>query len=201
VLSVGWCYFSGTQAYTGASWFAKAKKLATVSCVVVSSGVRYVWRAEPVPAHLVVTQVYGFLFCPDTSRVLLQEDDGAFNLPGGTPEPADGGLTGTLAREVAEESQVRFDDAVYLGFQEVHRPGLAPYAQVRMAGRIAGFDPRAPDPDGGRVYRRLLCPLRDAPGLLGWGAPVVVQAHAAGQSALARWGLDAGFCPGPAYVD
>lgn len=67
-------------------------------------------------------------------------------------------MPATLAREAMEESQVRIEDAVYLGFQEVRRPGRSPYAQVRMAGRISGFEPRRPDPHGGRMYRRLLCP-------------------------------------------
>ena len=35
-------------------------------------------------------------------------------------------MTATLAREVMEESQVRMDDAVYLGFQEVRRSGRPP---------------------------------------------------------------------------
>jgi 8-oxo-dGTP pyrophosphatase MutT (NUDIX family) len=172
-----------------------------VCWVITDSPVRYLWREGPVPAHLVITQVYGFLFCPATNRALLQDNAGRFNLPGGTPERYDASLVATLAREAAEESQVRIDDAVYLGFQEVHRAGCAPYAQVRMTGRIAGFDPRAPDPDGGRIYGRLLCPLREAPSLLGWGAPVVAQAKAAGQVASTRWGLDVDFCPGHEYVD
>ena len=122
--------------------------------------------------------------------MLIQDDEGTFNLPGGTPEPWDDGLFATLAREAAEESQVRVDAAVYLGFQEVHRLGLAPYAQARMVGRIARFDPRMPDLDGGRIYRRLMCPLLDAPGVLGWGAPAVAQAKAAARVAACRWGLD-----------
>jgi 8-oxo-dGTP diphosphatase len=79
--------------------------------------------------------VYGYLLCPVTGRVLVQDDDGGLNLPGGTPEPEDGGdLVATLVREAFEESQVRVGATAYLGYQEVHRPGRAPYAQVRMAG-------------------------------------------------------------------
>jgi len=110
-------------------------------------------------------------------------------------------LFATLAREAAEESQVRVDAAVYLGFQEVHRPGRAPHAQVRMVGRIAGFDPRMPDPDGGRMYRRLMCPLPDAPGVLGWGEPAVAQAKAAARVAACRWGLDVRARERAGYVD
>jgi 8-oxo-dGTP pyrophosphatase MutT (NUDIX family) len=69
--------------------------------------------------------------------------------PGGTPEAWGGDLTATLVREAFEENQVRVGATVYLGYQEVHRPGRAPYAQVRMAGVIEEFAPRAPDPDGG----------------------------------------------------
>jgi hypothetical protein len=69
--------------------------------------------------------------------------------PGGTPEAWDADLTATLVRESFEENQVRLGATAYLGYQEVHRPGRAPYAQVRMAGVIGEFAPRAPDPDGG----------------------------------------------------
>lgn len=163
--------------------------------------VSYRWYEAPVRADLEVTQVYGYLICPSSGRVLIQDDAGVFNLPGGTPEPWDTGMAATLAREAMEESQVRIDDSVYLGFQEVQRPGRAPYAQVRMAGRISGFEDRRPDPDGGRVYRRLLCPLADAADVLGWGDPAVAQARAAGRVAADRWSITIDTVTCTEYVD
>jgi 8-oxo-dGTP diphosphatase len=151
--------------------------------------VRYFWHEALVSPRLEVTQVYGYLICRETGRVLVQDDDGLFNLPGGKPEPGDEGLSGTLAREAFEESQVVVGSTAYLGYQEVHRHGRAPYAQVRMAGIIERFAARAPDPDGGRVYRRLMTSLEDAPAVLGWGEPAVLQARAAGRVARAEWGL------------
>jgi 8-oxo-dGTP pyrophosphatase MutT (NUDIX family) len=74
---------------------------------------------------------------------------------GGKPEPGDADRVDTLVREAAEENQVTVSDSVYLGYQEVHRPGRPPYAQVRMVALIASFEPRRPDPDGRRIYRRL----------------------------------------------
>src|SRR5215469_8163035 len=54
--------------------------------------VEFVWHDGPVPPGLLVTQVYGWLLCPVSGRVLIQEqDDGTFSLPGGTPEPFDAG--------------------------------------------------------------------------------------------------------------
>ena len=62
--------------------------------------VEYWWHEAPVPAGLEITQVYGYLLCPVTARVLMQDDGGVFNLPGGTPEPEDhGDLVATLVRE------------------------------------------------------------------------------------------------------
>ena len=58
----------------------------------------------------------------------------AFSTLGGTPEPEDADLAATLVREAFEENQVQVGATAYLGYQEVHRPGRAPYAQVRMAG-------------------------------------------------------------------
>ncbi|MQY07640.1 hypothetical protein ACRB68_57420 [Actinomadura sp. RB68] len=151
---------------------------------------RYFWREAPVPDGLSVTQVYGYLLCPRTARVLVQDDAGAFNLPGGKPEPADrGDLVRTLVREAMEENQVVVTDAVYLGYQEVQQPGRAPYAQVRMVGLIGAFQERAPDPDRGRVYRRLMTSLADAPQVLGWGELAVAQARAAARVAETRWAL------------
>ena len=145
--------------------------------------------------------MYGWLLCPRTGRVLIQDDEGAFNLPGGTPEPEDADLAATLVREAFEENQVRVGATAYLGYQEVHRPHRVPYAQVRMAGVIEEFAPRAPDPDGGRVYRRLMTPLGAAPSVLGWGVPGVLQARAATRVARLAWGLPVN-APAPAgYED
>lgn len=147
------------------------------------------WRPRAiVPPHLPVTQVYGWLL-DTTGRVLVQDIDGWHNLPGGTPEDRDRGLVDTLVREAREESQVEILQPVYLGFQEVHRPGRAPYAQVRMTARIGRFDTRRPDPDGGQTYQRLMTSLACAPGLLGWGQPALEQAAQVRQVAAARWGL------------
>jgi 8-oxo-dGTP diphosphatase len=45
--------------------------------------VEYVWHGSPVPSGLPVTQVYGWLLCPVTGRVLIQEhDDGTCTLIG-----------------------------------------------------------------------------------------------------------------------
>jgi 8-oxo-dGTP diphosphatase len=59
-----------------------------------------------------------------------------------------------------------------------------------MAARISGFEPRRPDRDGGRAYRRLLYPLAGAADVLGWGEPAVAQARAAGRVAASRWNID-----------
>lgn len=86
--------------------------------------IRYAWHDAPVPAELPVTQVYGWLLCPETGRILIQEqDDGTCSLPGGTPEPFDDGLAATLAREAFEENQVRIGPGpVYLGYRKSTSP-------------------------------------------------------------------------------
>lgn len=166
------------------------------------SEVRYFWHEAPVPPELELTQVYGWLLCPRTARVLIQEDEGTWNLPGGTPEPEDAGsMEATLRREAFEENQVRVGDTAYLGYQEVHRPGRLPYAQARFAGIVEVFAERAPDPDGGRIYRRLMTSLEAAPGVLGWGEPAVLQARAAARVARARWQLPVDSPAEPGYAD
>src|ERR1039457_1267742 len=150
----------------------------------------YVWHDGPVPAGLPVTQVYGWLLCPVSGRVLIQEqDDGTFSLPGGTPESFDTDRDATLPREAFEENQVTIPaTTAYLGYQEARRPGHPVIAQVRMAGIITEFAPRAPDPDNGRLNRRYMTSLAAAPGVLGWGQPAEAQARAAA-GAGRQWGL------------
>jgi 8-oxo-dGTP diphosphatase len=70
-----------------------------------------------------------------------------------------------------------------------------------MAGVIEEFAPRAPDPDGGRIYRRLMTSLRAAPDVLGWGEPAVLQARAAARVARAEWHLLVDSPSAPGYVD
>lgn len=152
-------------------------------------GIEYVWREEPVPDRMTVTQCYGYLLTDD-GRVLIQtRGHGHTNLPGGTPEPGDRDLFDTLAREADEESQVTVTDAAYLGYQEVRHPGREPYAQVRMVGRIGGVRPSQPDPDTGETYGRQMTSLRAVPGILGWGPPAAAQATAAMNIAAATWQL------------
>ena len=38
-------------------------------------GIECAWHAFPVPAGLLVTQVYGWLLCPVTAQVLIQGHD------------------------------------------------------------------------------------------------------------------------------
>ncbi|HEX3962182.1 MAG TPA: NUDIX hydrolase [Trebonia sp.] len=156
---------------------------------MTESQIRYVWYGAAVPEGLPVTQVYGWLLCPVTGRVLIQEhDDGVCTLPGGTPEDFDADRHATLARECFEENQVRIGPAAYLGHQEVHVPGQPVIAQIRMAAIITEFAPRAPDTDGGRLYRRRMTSLAAAPGMLGWGQPAEAQARAAARAGR-QWGL------------
>ena len=110
--------------------------------------VEFIWHDSPVPAGLPVTQVYGWLLCPATGRVLVQEhDDGVHSLPGGSPEAYDADMAATLARESFEENQVRIAPGpVYLGYQEVIGPGQPSYAQVRMVAVILEFAPEGRTP-------------------------------------------------------
>ncbi len=160
------------------------------SAPVTDPGIRYVWHEGPVPPGLPVTQVYGWLLCPVTGRVLIQEhDDGLCILPGGTPEEFDADQHATLAREAFEENQVLIGpSAIYLGYQEVFEPGRAPHAQVRLAAVITEFAARAPDADGGELYRRLMTSVAAAPAALGWGQPGEAQARGAGRAGR-EWGL------------
>ncbi|MBA8827813.1 8-oxo-dGTP pyrophosphatase MutT (NUDIX family) [Saccharopolyspora lacisalsi] len=133
-----------------------------------------------------MVQVYGWLL--HQGRVLVQDTGSGFNLPGGRPEPEDADLVATLRREAREESQVTVAETRYLGYERVVRSGQ-PRALVRMVGVIDEFLPRHPDPDGGRLLGRLLCPLSEATHLLDWGTSGQDQSRAAAVEAEQGWGI------------
>ncbi|WP_433186204.1 hypothetical protein [Actinoallomurus sp. CA-150999] len=70
-----------------------------------------------------------------------------------------------------------------------------------MVGLIGSFEGRRPDPDGGRIYRRVMMSLTAAPEVLGWGEPAVAQVKAAARVAEQRWDLPVGSPEPPGYVD
>ncbi|MCK9870301.1 NUDIX hydrolase [Nocardiopsis dassonvillei] len=146
----------------------------------------YAWHPNLLPpAGMRIGQVYGYVF-DDLGRVVVHYDQGpgAWNLPGGSPEPEDGGdPVVTLRREVWEEVQITITEPVYIGYQSVHRPGAEPYAQLRMVARLDQVGAREVDPAAGRVHVRRRCPFPVAVDLLGWGAAAVPQLNSALQAA------------------
>ncbi|MFE6904249.1 NUDIX domain-containing protein [Streptomyces sp. NPDC057717] len=151
--------------------------------------VRWV-EAWPPPVGVDVRQVYGIVFDCVSGAVVVQDDEGRYNLPGGTPEPEDNAdLVATLRREVYEESQLVLADWAPVGYQLVSEDGRAPYVQVRYAALLEKAGPIAPDPSTGRAYGRVLVSPVDAAGLLGWGERGAAQLAAAARIAAERWGM------------
>ena len=149
---------------------------------------RFAWFPGPLPNGLTVVQVYGWLF-DDAGRVLVQRTPEGVNLPGGSPEPQDGSLSATLAREALEESQVQVGDPVVPGHE---RPADRPRADrgfVRVAARITRVLPHQPDVDGGRLLGRVMVSWERAVEVLAWGPAGAAQGRAAAEVARQRWGL------------
>lgn len=136
-----------------------------------------------------IRQVYGFVF-DALGRVLMRVDGDKHNLPGGRPEPADANIYETLKRECVEEVNITIDDPVYLGFQCVdEEDGTAPYAQLRMIARVREIGLPRPDPDTGRLYRRLFTSTTRAGHLLNWGSLGHQQTSAATALAAKALGI------------
>ncbi|GAA2682425.1 NUDIX domain-containing protein [Nonomuraea recticatena] len=162
----------------------------------------FLWHEAPVPDGLPVVRVHGYLICPATGRVMIQDVEGVMGLPGGRPEPGDQDAAATFVREALEENQVRVGRVAYLGYQEVHECGREPYAQVRMVGVIDAFEPPLPDPDGtGHTCRRLMVPLQDAADVLGWGEPAAAQVKAAARLAEMEWRISVARAAAAGYID
>jgi 8-oxo-dGTP pyrophosphatase MutT (NUDIX family) len=123
------------------------------------------WIEADIPAQLQVLQVYGFIF--DLSRrILVQDDEGRYNLPGGKPNEGESSVE-TLTREASEESQATIKWTNYLGYQYVQ--GDEEFAQVRHAALLDHLLPATPDSSSGKQYGRLWVPPMEVNALLGWG--------------------------------
>lgn len=148
--------------------------------------VAYQWIESEVPEGLQVRQVYGFLFDVD-GRVLLLEDEGQYNLPGGKPENTET-VAETLARETLEEVQTTIISCEYLGYQLVEEEER--FAQVRLVATIGRIFSADVDPSTGRKYIRLLVPPKELNGYLGWdesGEQQIACAVAAASRFGVRW--------------
>lgn len=124
------------------------------------------WFVSEVPTGLEVRQIYGFIFSPD-GRILLLDDSGLYNLPGGKPE-IDESFAETLIRESEEEVQVTIVSIRYLGYQLITFPEI--FAQVRLVALIDQVQPSVTDPSTGRQYGRIWTPPPITNELLNWGA-------------------------------
>ncbi|MER8041768.1 NUDIX hydrolase [Streptomyces sp. NPDC094032] len=135
---------------------------------------RFPFHAGPAPAHLTVRQSWGWLFdAVGRVLVLLDPGTGAACLPGGTPEPHDGGdWVATLRREADEEAAARFGEPVFLGhLTDPDRP----IARVRYAAALTHIGPSRPDPVTGHPYIRVLASPEQALELFDWGLPAAHQ--------------------------
>ena len=125
----------------------------------------YRWFDSDVPTDIEVRQVYGFIFGPH-GRILLLEENGQYNLPGGKPEKGES-FAETLIREAEEEVQVTIASVRYLGYQLNAVPEV--FAQVRLVALINQIHLSATDPSTGRQYSRLWVPPPLSSELLRWG--------------------------------
>ena len=144
----------------------------------------------PVPENLAIKQVYGILFTRD-GRIMLRKEDGHFSFAGGKPEKFDDGLKGTLRRECIEEVNTTLTDKIQIvGYQLVNEGNsVPPYAQLRMVALIDTIGEKKPDPDGGKIYDRLLTSPENAITLLNWGEVGKSQVLAALKIAKQEFGI------------
>ena len=129
-----------------------------------------------------IRQVYGFIFNAK-GEILLMEDKGEYNLPGGRPENGEN-YAETLIREAGEEVQVRIKSIEYLGYQLI--TDAEKFAQVRMVCRIDEILPSKTDPSTGKTYSRFWVSPEHANELLEWSESGDGQIESA-ISRASRW--------------
>ena len=153
------------------------------------------WHAEPVPANLKITLVYGLIFNEKGQmlmRIETKKDKKVYSLAGGTPEDYDNGVEATLRREMLEEVNTTLKDEIhYVGYQLIDEGnGKPPYAQVRMTALIDKLGEKQPDPDTGDTYERLLVHPEKAISLLNWGEVGKNQIEKAVEIAKEKFNID-----------
>lgn len=112
------------------------------------------------PPETAITQAYGFCFTPDGLVVVVQAEDGFWNLPGGQLEAGETARD-ALVREVAEEACAQVTDCRYLACQHVwdpHTPhGPTSHYQTRWWARVQ-LDPWEPRHE--TIQRRTVPPTQ-----------------------------------------
>ena len=152
---------------------------------------QFTWFDGEPPCDLEITQIYGLLFT-DCERLLLFIDaNGAYTLPGGTPEAYDSGVEDTLRREVSEEVNTDIEEPIIIGYQTIAGEN---FAQLRMVAMIKEIKPAQPDPDTGLIYKRLLATPRKAIELLNWQDTGAAQINAAVKIARERFNISIDKC-------
>lgn len=150
----------------------------------------FTWFDGEVPENLEVRQVYGLVFTKD-GRMLLKIDEGIYSFGGGTPESYDKDRIDTLKREMLEEVNTTLLEPIELvGYQLVNEGNdVKPYAQIRMTAVIDTIGEAKPDPDGGKIYKRVLVSPNRAIELLNWGQSGFNQVTAAVKIAKEKLGI------------
>ncbi|MFE9476207.1 NUDIX domain-containing protein [Streptomyces griseofuscus] len=146
------------------------------------------FHPAPVPANLPVRQSWVWAFAPDGRvLVLLGPDTGGAVLPGGKPEPEDGGdPVATATREASEEAAAELADARYLGY--LSDPDV-PCARVRYAAALTRLDAAHVDPATGQTYVRILATPEQALEFFDWGPSAAAEQLTAAHQARVLLGI------------
>jgi len=124
------------------------------------------------PPAEAISQAYGFCFTPDGLVVLVQADDGFWNLPAGQLEAGET-ASDALVREVAEEACARVVACRYLACQHVWDPqapdGRTSHYQTRWWARVH-LEPWAPRHE---TIQRLPVPPERVLATLSWRSKAI----------------------------
>ncbi|MDT0616543.1 NUDIX domain-containing protein [Streptomyces lancefieldiae] len=108
-------------------------------------------------------------------------------LPGGTPEPEDGGdPVATAVREAREEAAAELAGTRYLGY--LSDPD-GPCARVRYAASLKSLAAARADPATGRTYVRILATPEQALEFFDWGPSAAEEQVAAAHQARVLLGI------------
>ena len=121
-------------------------------------------------------QIYGIVFNDSDEVLVISEEPGKWQIPGGTPEQGETPEQ-TMTREFLEEADVTLKKIKFIGAQKIefldqdnpNKEEGSLFYQLRFIADIDKILPQTPDPDGGDIHPRKFVDFKELTEYIKWG--------------------------------
>ena len=150
-----------------------------ITNIVVWKGSKYrrSWiPSEEVSKFIPFKQIYGIVFNDKSEVLVISEEPGKWQIPGGTPEYGETSEQ-TITREFIEEADVTLKNIKFIGAQKIEyfdqdNPNKEEgnlFYQLRFVADVDKILPQTPDPDGGNIHPRKFVNFNELTKYVNWG--------------------------------